>query len=173
MTDLWGVAIPGWVGAIGGSASAIVAVLAWIQSLRNKKTGEVLSGTYNEQAQRPEAESAAQSATAPTELGNRGETVANASTPYFPVTWGVERAGRRYRLVNRSTAHAARVLALDDVSDGQRNALHVDLALPVALEPGASMPFVIEKSLVGASVIALKITWQEADANARSVTLFV
>ena len=46
MTDLWGVAIPGWVGAIGGSASAIIAVLAWIQSLRNKKTGEVLSRSY-------------------------------------------------------------------------------------------------------------------------------
>jgi len=169
MTDLWGVAIPGWIGAIGGSASAIVAVAAWIQSLRNKKTSEVLSSAFNERAQSGDAREPTTRDAQPRD----SSTPAAAGVAYLPVTWGIEKDGRHYRLVNRSTVHTAHILAVDDISGGRQDALTVPLKLPVDLGPGASMPFTIEKSLVSAAVTALEITWHEEGQPERSVTLFV
>jgi len=170
MTDLWGIAIPGWIGAIGGSASAVVAVAAWIQSLRNKKTSEILSSVFNERAQ----DGAAREPTAPGSAQPGGpSTRTTEGAAYLPVTWGVEKDGRRYRLVNRSTVHTAHILAIEDHNGGRQDVLTVPLELPVDLGPGASMPFTIEKSLVSAGVTALMITWQEEGQAERSVTLFV
>ena len=99
-TDLWGVAIPAWVGAVGSTAAAFVAVAAWIQSLRNDGGVRTLARAAQER-----------STSSP-----RRSALAAADT----VRWVTSKEGRsRYRLRNDSRGATAELISFTDVTPGQ------------------------------------------------------
>ena len=76
-----------------------------------------------------------------------------------------ERSGgkkpNQFALVNGTSGVTARVLAVEDVSDGLRDAVRNDLKLPEDVVPGGSIPLRIDRSMASAYPTIVQITWQE------------
>ena len=152
-TDLWGVAIPGWVGAVGSTAAAFVAVAAWIQSLRNDGGVRTLARAAQER-----------STSSP-----RRSALAVADT----VRWVTSKEGRsRYRLRNDSRAATAELISFTDVTPGNAGAARFAGQLPVTVRAQESLPFTIARNLVSPSVTAIEVRWREGD-DEREITLYV
>lgn len=83
---------------------------------------------------------------------------------------GTAKSGRtpnKYQLVNGTSGVAARVLAVEDVSDGGRDAVRNDLRLPEIVGAGGSIPLHIDRSLVSGYPTIVQVTWQEGRARGR------
>ena len=158
-TDFWGAAVPGWIEAVGGLGSLLVGAVALFLSISARKGVKGIANGLN-----------TDNGTTVSEVhgGLKATGVAHAF-----VLWGVERDGRHYRLVNRSNTHPARVTTATDISDRSEKAFRLLVQLPITVEPGGSLPFSIEKSLVGAAVTAILLRWTEEDLGERFVTLYV
>ncbi|MDJ0335990.1 hypothetical protein QMG83_12210 [Salinibacterium sp. G-O1] len=152
-TDLWGAAIPAWVGAVGSTAAAFVAVAAWIQSLRNNGGVQTLA-------------KAAQQRSSPS---LRSSVLASPDT----VRWSTAKESRsRYRLRNDSRGATAELISFTDVTPiGPGAAVYVG-QLPITVRPQESLPFTINKKLVSPSVTAIELRWREGGEE-RQTTLYV
>lgn len=175
VTDFWGIVFPAYLGAAGGILSGVIALIALFVSIRNRGGVRSIQNSLNSAngTEVVETHSGTANLSSSVTLTAEGSASMNASDSTAPVLWGVERDGRRYRLVNRSTATAAVLISAEDVSEDGDNAFQMLPELPVRVEPGASLPFIIEKSMVSPAVTAIRITWTEGASPARSVTLYV
>ena len=174
-TDFWGTVFPAYLGAVGSIISGIIALVALLVSIQSRGGLRSIQSSLNAAngTEIVESRSAASNFSSAGTLTGQASRVTNGEVIRAPVLWGVERDGRHYRLVNRSTTTAAELTAAEDVTDGGDGAFQVPLDLPVRVEPGGSLPFSIEKTLVSPAVTAVRITWSEESLEPRSVTLYV
>lgn len=149
-TDLWGVAVPAWIGAVGSVAAAVVAAIAIIQSIRNQGGLKTLTLAVRDGR-----------GVAPTVL------TAPASDPVRWVAWHEQRS--RYRLRNDAAASVAVLTSFADVTPSGDNAATTHVDLPVELAGQQSIPFLIEKTLASPAVTAIELTWREDDTEHTTV----
>lgn len=90
------------------------------------------------------------------------------------VTWSAvptrrSKAGvpQAYELVNISKATVANVLAIDEMTGDIGGALGIKLAPPYQVNPGASFPIGVDRSMANHSPTVAMITWQERRWSAR------
>ena len=165
VTDFWGVVIPGWIAAVGGLASAGVAIWALVSSRKNRLGLETIKAVNNLEQQSPALSGNA-------EYSGSG-TMTAVGHPHF-VTWEIK-SGRRgqYKLVNSSASDSAYLDALEVFDgDGADSPLR-DLAPKIRVQPGASVPFFINESLLSSALTAVQVTWHEGDGPQTSTILFV
>ena len=163
-TDFWGAAVPAWVGAVGGVISAVVAAIAFVQSIRNRKGLQTLRSAANDGQASVEDEQA----------GADGQTVFATAVRPKPVRWSVYSRGNkgRWLLQNESDEIATLVSFADVTPDGDHAATLLS-SLPMVLAPGATIPFRIDKTLVSPAVTAIRIEWNQEEHGRQSVVLYV
>lgn len=84
------------------------------------------------------------------------------------VTWTAWRQAKgRFRLRNDSTRNgaSATLTGFRDITPGGDGAASTQVALPVQLQAGESIPFSIDKSFVSPSVTAIELTWTEGNGE--------
>jgi hypothetical protein len=156
-TDFWGIVIPTWIAAIGGLATAALAIYATISSIRNRRTSEAISSGLNAQVNAATT-TAATEGHAPSDIG-----YATSTLPERPISWRIQRDGKRYQLINGSRV-VAHLQDARDVSDGD-DAFQLLIDLPIDIQPGSSLPFTIEKTFASAAVTAIELTWTQGDSG--------
>lgn len=166
--DFWSVVLPTWISAVGGLISAVIGAIALVLSLRNRGSVRHIQDGLNAANDTEVVPAHTAGGTLQSQTTLTGTAVA-----VTPVTWGVERDGKHYRLVNRSNRETAKLLRAEDVSADSDGAFQILVDLPVDLGPGASLPFMIEKSIVSAPVTAVQVTWADPDGETRQVVLYV
>ena len=159
VTDLWGAAIPAWIGAIGTVAASAVAVVALFKGQSAKSGVENLAQGLNTESGNAatEARDDAQGDDMLERIEALKEDIVNAPR----VRWRLlTQSKHRYGLLNDSGA-VAHVNAVKDISDGYRDALGVLVEVPTDISPGAMLPFSIERSLASPAVTAVEVSWTE------------
>lgn len=172
--DIWGAAVPAWLGGVGGMAAAIVATIALVKSLRTQGGVDTLKGAANadQSAEYVEPKNFGEAKSA-----GSGSVGPAAPTPkQSPVSWTAWHETRsKYRLRNDSThtGATANLTGFKDVTPGGDDAAQFHGTLPLLLAANESIPFSIEKSLVSPSVTAIELTWQDDDGTDRKRTLYI
>ena len=164
VTDLWGVVIPGWIASVGGLASTILALLALVLSQKNRGGLETIKDV-----KKLEQQSLAVSGNV--EASGSG-TVTAVGQPRF-VTWEIKpgRSGR-YKLVNssRESANLDGLGVMDE--NGNINALR-NIPKTIPLQPGQSVPFQIDKSLLSPTLTAVQVSSNDGNGAITNTILYV
>lgn len=156
VTDLWGDAIPAWLGAIGSIAAAVVAAIAIILSIRNRGGLRTLTQAAGDRG-------------AAADFGGSDSSNDGAARVSW-VAWQEQRA--RYRLRNDSRVATAELLSFEDVTPDGDGAASTAVSMPLTLQPMGSIPFTIEKSLVSPAVTAIALDWIE-NGERKSTTIYI
>ncbi|WP_347756788.1 hypothetical protein [Agrococcus sp. ProA11] len=179
-TDLWGVAIPAWVGAIGSILASAVAAWALIGE---RKTYKGLRQTVAPEQEgvpappiAPERATAASAEPGPDEETRRrlsqldGWGDAGRAAP--PVEPSMRRSAlqirrndrRHFELVNVLDVSIA-VLEIRQADAGED--VRLPRTLPAVLEPGEGLPLVVKRTLTSPAVIGLDVTYGTNDWSRR------
>lgn len=73
----------------------------------------------------------------------------------------------KFRLINSTTGVDAHVTAVENVSDGLKDAVRNDIKLPEIVRPGSWVPLYVERSLGSPYPTIVKLTWREASSQGR------
>lgn len=174
--DIWGAVIPAWLGGVGGVAAAVVSTIALIKSLKTQGGVETLKGAANQVSEGSMLPSVVMASPNVPNAGVLPTATLAAPPEQSPVSWtSWHEAKNRYRLRNDSTQNgaAATLTGFEDVTPGGDGAATYRGSLPVELAAGETVPFTIDKSLVGPSVTAIALTWVDNDGTERHRTLYI
>lgn len=154
----WYEILPVWLGGVGGLCSAGVAAAAYVKSTRTQGGIAALTEAANNAIQAaPSAGSA--------------ERPANVS-PVTWTQWEVRKGNYMLRNDSTNTGAVATLTGFRDASPrGDDAVLRVDL--PITLEPGQSVPFLIERSMASPSVTPIQLSWTDEDGTERQTALYV
>ena len=159
MSELWGLFIPSWIGSIGGLASAGVAIAAFVQSIRNKRSVHSVKA-----ALAPEQRALAE--------GSRTPRVAEAAPPAAE-PWSLTRDPRSDGLAITNASEAPLTLIGIQVFNGTGWA-PVSLARQDRVDAGTSRTFTL--SALGArpsNLNVVRLSWLEQDGSIQSQRILV
>lgn len=155
-TDFWGSAVPSWLGAIGGIASALVALFAFLGTIRNRRGLNTLKeGVSDIQPPAPSVDPRLGVVLPP------------------PPRWHVTERGRGRYLLTNAAGISYTLTGFRDVTPDGDDAAALLQDLPVLMDPGVSIPFRIDKTLVSPGVTAIQLQWTDSDGQQHSTTLYV
>ena len=159
MSELWGLFIPSWIGSIGGLASAGVAIAAFVQSIRNKRSVHSVKA-----ALAPEHTALAE--------GSRAPRAAEATTPAAE-PWSLTRDPRGNGLTLTNGSGAPLTLVGIQVFDGTGWA-PASLARQDRVDAGTSRTFTL--AALGArpsNLNVVRLSWLEQDGSIQSQRILV
>ena len=164
VTDFWGVVIPGWIAAFGGLASAVVGISALVISGKNRGGLEAIKNVKNREQQTP-------ALAGNVEASGSGTATIVGHPPF--VTWEIKPGRRgRYKLVN-SSSQSANLDGLGVMDgNGDINELR-SIPKTIPLQPGQSVPFQIDKSLLSPTLTAVQVSSNDGNGAITNTILYV
>ncbi|WP_243063219.1 hypothetical protein [Humibacter sp. RRB41] len=175
-TDLWGVAIPGWIGAIGTVGASIIAVIGLLLGRGARQGVKQLAEDSNrnvnngaDQDRRNVGEVHAVLPLIQGDISGDNEPEPERATS-LGVTWRLEqRPNQRWLLINTSPTKALII----NVQCSDNIDVTIEATLPADVPPGAAFAFTAHRKLGLNPVASLYIDWTVADGSSDSATFYL
>lgn len=172
--SFWASVFPDYLGAVSGILSAVVALIAFLQSLRNKAGVRQLADGLNEQATAKVLSAPEGSAESAAVVGGLDQPAnpASGTRSRFDQPWTIVRAGGKVS-VFRLTNTADRSLVLLNIL-GRNGGMGVSKAraFPTTIEPKETLGFDVARGNRGSTVNPYDLRWQESDGEIRSTEFY-